>query len=47
MYHPPSTRSQQVSVSELYKGTVSSMLVVSLEQFKRKWSYIHFQNEVG
>lgn len=40
MHHPPSTRSQQVSVSELYKATVSSKLVTNLEQLKRRWSHI-------
>lgn len=37
---PPSTCSQQVSVSELYMDTVSSTLVTNLEKLNRTWSHL-------
>lgn len=43
MHHthtPPSTCSQQVSVSELYMDTVSSTLVTNLEKLNRTWSHL-------
>lgn len=36
----PQHSSQQVSVSELYKATVSSTLVTNLQQLKREWSHL-------